>query len=103
LAEETKIFFDATVADMDVNIDYHPEGKDPLPTIVDYIETWRISVWDIAFFREFATENGVHKNFQWEKQSNSKAAMKRVLFRYPSFSILSFYALLKFITLFFFY
>ena len=86
LAIEAEILFDATIADMGVSIDYQPEGKDPLPTIVDYIENWRISAWEIAFNREFAVENGIHKNLEWKNQLNSKQALKRVIFRYNSFA-----------------
>ena len=71
---------------MGVSIDYQLEGKDPLPTIADYIENWRISAWDIAFYREFAVENGIQKNLEWKNQLNSKQAMKRVIFRYKSFA-----------------
>ena len=95
LAIEAEILFDATIADMGVSIDYQSEGKDPLPTIADYIENWSISAWDIAFYREFAVENGIHKNLDWKNQLNSKQAMKRVIFRYKSFELLIFAMILN--------
>jgi len=61
LAIETEKLFDATVADMHVSINYLPDGMDPLPTIFDYVEAMRISLWDTAFFREFGVDKGVHK------------------------------------------
>ena len=77
LATETEKLFNATVADLDVSINYLPDGMDPLPTIFDYVETMRILLWDTAFFREFAVDKGVHKNNKIEKQLNFKSAMQR--------------------------
>jgi hypothetical protein len=82
LAIETEKLFDATVVDLDVSINYLPDGMDPLPTIFDYVETMRISLWDTAFFREFAVDKGVHKNHNIDKQLNFKSAMRRVFYRY---------------------
>ena len=100
LAIETEIHFDATIADIAVDIDYHPLGKDPLPTIGDYVEMSRISAWDIAFFHESAMENGVHKNLDWEKQLKSMQAMKRVIFTYYIFTTVKFCTILKCISFF---
>ena len=58
---ETGKLFDATVADMHVSFNYLLDGMDPLPTSFDYMEAMRISLWDIAFFREFGIDKGVHK------------------------------------------
>ena len=82
MAIETEKLFDATVADMHVSINYLPDGMDPLPTIFDYVEAMRISLWDTAFFREFGVEKGVHKNHNIDKQFNFNPAMRRVFYRY---------------------
>ena len=82
LAIEIEKLFNATVADLDVSINYLPNGMDPLPTIFDYVETMRILLWDAAFFCEFAVDKGIHKNNKIDKQLNFKPAMQRVLYRY---------------------
>ena len=82
MAIETEKLFDATVADMHVSINYLPDGMDPLPTIFDYVEAMRISLWDTAFFREFGVDKGVHKNHNIDKQLNFYPAMRRVFYRY---------------------
>jgi hypothetical protein len=87
LADETVKLFDATIEDMGVNINYFPDGQDPMSTISEYIETMRISLWKTAFFFEFSMEKGVHKNKKVEDQVNFKPAMRRVLFRYFKFML----------------
>jgi hypothetical protein len=62
LANEVVNLFDATISDMGVTINYAPDGQDPIPSISEYIETMRISLWDNAFFLEFSLDKGVHKN-----------------------------------------
>jgi hypothetical protein len=95
LADETVKLFDATIEDMGVNINYFPDGQDPMSTISEYIETMRISLWETAFFFEFSTEKGVHKNKKTEFQVNFKPAMRRVLFRYFKFVLFLFKALAR--------
>jgi len=48
--------------DQKASIKYHPDRSDPIPTIFDYIEQIRISLWDTTFIREFAVEKGMNKN-----------------------------------------
>jgi hypothetical protein len=62
LVDEVVNLFDATISDMGVTINYAPDGQDPIPSIFEYIETMRISLWDNAFFLEFSLDKGVHKN-----------------------------------------
>jgi hypothetical protein len=95
LADETVKLFDATIEDMGVNINYFPDGQDPMSTISEYIETMRISLWETAFFFEFSMEKGVHKNKKAEDQVNFKPAMRRVLFRYFKFVLFPFKALTR--------
>jgi hypothetical protein len=45
----------------------------------------RISLWDSAFFLEFSSDKGVHKNKSSEDHVNFKQAKRRVLFRYFKF------------------
>jgi hypothetical protein len=44
LAYEAIKLFDATIADMEVSINYFPNGQDPVASISNYIETLRISL-----------------------------------------------------------
>jgi hypothetical protein len=85
LANEAVNLFDATISDIEVTINYAPDGRDPIPSISEYIETMRIFLWDSAFFLEFSLDKGVHKNKSSEDQVNFKQAMRRVLFRYFKF------------------
>jgi hypothetical protein len=85
LEVETVSLFDATITDMGISINYLPDGEDPIPSISDYIETMRISLWEIAFFREFAVEKGIHKNKSSEDQLYFTEAMRRILYRYFKF------------------
>ena len=82
MAIETDKFFDVTVVDMHVSINYLPDGMDILLTIFYYVEAMRISLQDTAFFREFGVDKGVHKNHNIDKQFNFNPAMRRVFYRY---------------------
>jgi hypothetical protein len=62
LADEAINLFDATISDMGVTINYFHDSQDPIPSISEYIETMRISLWDTVFFLEFSLDKGVHKN-----------------------------------------
>jgi hypothetical protein len=53
LVDETVKLFDATMEDMGININYFPDGQDPISTISEYIETMHISFWETAFFLSF--------------------------------------------------
>jgi hypothetical protein len=81
LVDEAVNLFDATISDMGVFINYFLDGQDPIPSISEYIETMRISLWNTAFFLEFSLDKGVNKNKSSEDQVNFKQAMRRVLFR----------------------
>ena len=61
LALEAERLFDSTIKDLGVTIDYFPDGRDPIPSISEYIEQVRIQLWDSAFFREFNVEKGIQK------------------------------------------
>ena len=79
---EAGIIFKGIIRDQKATINYHPDGSDPIPTIFDYIEQVRVSLWDSAFYREFAVDKGINKNFHIEKQYLFKPALHRVLYRY---------------------
>jgi hypothetical protein len=78
-----------------VVVNYLPDNHDPLPQISDYVESMRISLWDAAFYREFNTEKGMHKNNPIEKQLNFFPALKRVVYRYFKFILFPAHAITK--------
>ena len=82
MAIETEKFFDDTVADMHVSINYLPDGIDPLPTIFYYVEAMRISLWATTFFCQFGVDKEIHKNHNIDKQVNFNPPMLRVFYRY---------------------
>ena len=82
MAIETEKFFDVTVADMHVSINYLPDGMNLLPIIFYYVEAMRISLWNTEFFCEFGVDKGVHKNHNIDKQLNFNPTMRRVFYRY---------------------
>jgi hypothetical protein len=77
--------FDVMISNMDINIDYTPEGSNPLISLTNYIETMQISLWETTFFREFVADKGVYKNNKPYDQLNLKEAVRRVLYRYFKF------------------
>ena len=78
---------DVTMANLDVTINYLPSHIDHLPIIFKYVETIQISLWDTAFFRKFAIDKGIHKNYKIKKQLNFKPGIQRYYI-----SILSMYS-----------
>jgi hypothetical protein len=72
LANETVKLIDATIVDMGMNNNYFLDGQDPILSISEYIETMRISVWEIALFLEFSIEKRIHKNKKAEDKVNFK-------------------------------
>jgi len=79
---ESQRIFEGILRDQKATIDYQLDGWDPLPTIFDYMEQNRISLWDTTFYQEFLVEKGINKNNSIEKQYLFKPALHRVLYRY---------------------
>lgn len=75
LATEATKIFKGILSDKKATIIYHPDGRDPIPTIFDYIEQMRVILWDTAFYLEFAVEKTLHKNFTIDKQYLFKPAL----------------------------
>lgn len=88
LAVEADELFSGVLSDLEVTVDYNPDGEDPIQTIFDYVEAMRCSLWDIAFFREFKVSQQVHKNNTIDKQPNFYQALRRVLYRYFKYILL---------------
>jgi len=100
LAIETEKLFNTIVVDLDMGINYLPDGMDPLPTIFDYMETMQILLQDTTFFCEFLVDKGVHKNNKIDKQLNFKLAMQRVIYRYFKYVLFPTKTISKFSTFF---
>ena len=77
------------------NVNYNPDGKDPILTIFDYVEAMRCQLWEIASFIELGGENNAHKNNPWEKQSFFVQAHRRVFYRYFGYVLQSMKAISK--------
>ena len=52
-----------------------------LPTLSEYIQTWKFAAFNSIFYREFQSGK-VKKHNGWDEQPNIDLAMKRVLYRY---------------------
>jgi hypothetical protein len=37
-----------------------------LLSLSDYVKEWRLIIWEIAFFREFKSKDGIWRNKVWE-------------------------------------
>lgn len=82
MATEAMKIIKGILVDHKASINYHPDGRDLIPTISDYIEQIRVSLWEAMFYREFAIEKTVHKNFTINKQYLFKPALHRVIYKY---------------------
>ena len=52
-----------------------------VPTLSEYIQTWKFAVFNSIFYREFKSGK-VKENNAWDEQPNIDLAMKRVLYMY---------------------
>jgi len=52
-----------------------------VPTLSEYIQTWKFAAFNSIFYREFQSGK-VKKHNSWNEQPNIDLAMKRVLYRY---------------------
>jgi hypothetical protein len=52
-----------------------------VPTLSEYIQTWKFGDFNSMFYREFQSGN-VKKHNGWDEQPNIDLAMKRVLYMY---------------------
>ena len=85
---EAEELFAGVVTDLGEVVDYHPDGKEPIQTIFDYVETMRCQLWESVFFVELGGDNGAHKNNPPEKQPFFAQAVRRVLYRYFRYILL---------------
>ena len=85
---EADELFSGVLTDIGENIDYNPDGLDPVLTIFDYVEAMRCQLWETAFYIELGGDNGAHKNNPPEKQHFFHQAVRRVLYMYSRYVLL---------------
>ncbi len=59
---------------------------DSLP---DYLEKWRICLWDRAFFGHFSGSDSYGKGTWWKDVKGAESIVKRLIFRYLPYIIIS--------------
>ncbi len=69
--------FDSTTRDFNVTIDQLMK----VPSFLDYIQKWKLELWESTFYREFKFKGGITRGKTWELQTKVKEALKRVLYR----------------------
>ena len=84
IQDDVLLQFHNTIDDMEVQIDWHPAGQDPITAPADYVDEWRVNLWETAFFREFSVKgkDAIDKNNKPEQQPDFARAARRVLYRY---------------------
>ncbi len=69
--------FNSTAKDLNVTIDQLVK----VFSLLDYIQNWRLELWDLVFYREFKMKGGITQGKTWEFQIGAKEALKCVLYR----------------------
>ena len=59
-------------------------------SFVDYVEGWRIRVWDHAFLGQFRGHDTFRKSDDFKKHKGADAVVKRVIYRYKYLSEFSY-------------
>jgi hypothetical protein len=53
-----------------------------LQPLLDYMQEWRLSIWETYFFREFRSKDAIRRSKMWEQQVGGIEAFKWVVYRY---------------------
>ncbi len=69
------------------NIEVHWSANDELDTIGNYVETWRIVLWDHAFWWLFKKDSSYSRSKAFKDQEGTDVATKRLLYRYNFFQL----------------
>jgi hypothetical protein len=69
--------FDLTIRDFNVTIDQLVK----VPSLLEYIQKWKLELWESAFYRKFKVKGGITRGKMWELQIGAKETLKRVLYR----------------------
>ena len=70
------------MVDLDVFINYRPNGMNFLPIIFCYVKTICISLSDPAFFCEFVIGKEIYLNHDIDKKLNFNPTMRRMFYKY---------------------
>jgi hypothetical protein len=69
--------FDSTIRDFNVTIDQLVK----VLSLLDYIQKWRLELWESAFYQKFKMKGGITQGKMWELQIGVKEALKCVFYR----------------------
>jgi hypothetical protein len=85
LQETTIEKFEKTVKDDNIPIVISTSDDSPLQ-LNQYVETWRVQVWDSGFMSMFRGKDAFSKTKSFKDQKHCDLAVKRVMFRLVSCS-----------------
>lgn len=74
---------DAILARDNIQLDMQ-SPLEPMTT-VNYVEGWRMRLWDKAFCGDFSSKGHFKKGDTFKKCTGADTAVKRVIFRYDLF------------------
>jgi hypothetical protein len=83
LQETTIEKFEKTMKDDNIPIVISTSDDSPLQ-LDQYVETWRVRVWDSGFMSMFRGKDGFSKTKSFKDQKHCDLAVKRVMFRLVS-------------------
>jgi hypothetical protein len=69
--------FDSTIKDFHITI----EQSMKVSSLIDYIHKWRLELRESSFYREFKIKGGITRRKTWELQTNTKEALKHVIYK----------------------
>ena len=82
LAKEALALYESTIFALNITIKIAPETVEPLSLFADYVESWRVTSWEMTFFKLFKSNDGIMKNKTFDKQDGGLQALRRVVYKY---------------------
>jgi len=82
LAKEALRLYESTISELNITIKIAPDTAKFLPLFADYVESWRVTCWETAFFKLFKSNDGIMKNKTFDKQSGGLQAIRQVVYMY---------------------
>ena len=82
LAKEVVALYKFTISELNITIKIAPETVEHLPLFTDYVESWRVTYWETAFFKLFKSNDGILKNKTFNKQHGGLQAMRRLVYKF---------------------
>ncbi len=68
--------FDST-RDLNVTIDQLMK----VSSLLDYIQKWKLELWELVFYKEFKVKGGIIRKKMWELQIGAKETLNHVFYR----------------------